>query len=415
MASILFLAHRTPYPPHKGDKIRSWAFLSHLIKDHKVHLGYFEDNKNDAQYRSFLAGQVESLLAVTVNPKQQKIMALKGLLTGDALTLTAYPRQEMQKYIKEVLARQNIDFVFVYSSVMANFVPAKLSLPFIMDMVDVDSAKWSIYADKSSFPLNYLYRREAILLARYEASVLARSTVTSLVSQAESFLFQSRNNIFSRKIITLNNGVDLDHFTPEKLINIQHDRIIFTGVMTYKPNCEAVLWFVRDIFPLIKKKVPKCKLVIAGSPVAREIKALAQNPDIVITGFVDDMTQELGQARVAIVPLMTARGIQNKILEAMAMGLPVVTTSDGAEGLILPRPPKPQKIENSRASIPIRVQDRADKFADAVTELLLDEEKARLEGMKGRAYVKEYYSWKNSLQELDKIINTLLASHEKVL
>ena len=251
MARILFLAHRIPYPPNKGDKIRSWHMLEHLCRSHEVHLAYYVDDARDLQHTARLDAMTASMAFDFVSRGTQKMRALSGLMRGIPLTLAAYPGGKLGRYSAELLESGSIDLVFLFSGAVAPLVlsAGPVPCPVVTDLVDVDSAKWQTYAGKARWPLSALYRREYRLLSAYERKIAAASQATLFVSEDEAALFrQSCEEGIAKRVHAVMNGVDLARFDPARYAEAKsaHPSVIFTGAMDYAPNMEAAIWFVRQ-------------------------------------------------------------------------------------------------------------------------------------------------------------------------
>jgi sugar transferase (PEP-CTERM/EpsH1 system associated) len=339
MADLLFLVHRIPYPPNKGDKIRAWHLLAHLARDHRVHLGAFVDDADDWRHADTLRELCASVHLAGIDPRLGKLRALTGLLTGEPLTLPFYRDAGMRRWVDARYA-DGLDGVLVYSSAMARFVMEHRGTRRIMDFVDIDSDKWRQYAPTKSWPLSWLYRREARELLAWERRVAAEFDAGLFVSAAEAADFRVLAPESASKIDYFHNGVDAGFFSPD------HDfanpfapgkrAIVFTGAMDYWPNVDAVTWFAREVMPELRATrmagAPDWLFAIVGGKPTPEVQALAA-ADILVTGRVDDVRPYLTHATVVVAPLRIARGIQNKVLEGMAMARPVVTTPQALEGI----------------------------------------------------------------------------------
>ncbi|MBV1901596.1 MAG: TIGR03087 family PEP-CTERM/XrtA system glycosyltransferase [Kordiimonadaceae bacterium] len=402
MATILFLAHRIPYPPNKGDKIRAWHFLSHLLSKHTVHLGFYVDDKKDLAHIDYLEGLTSSLCYQEVVPFMQKVRSLSGFVTGKSLTEQAYPQSKLKSYSNALLESGEIDLVFLYSAATAPLVPATCQTPVIADLVDVDSQKWASYATGARWPLSYVYNREATKLGALERDIAEASSATLLVSQQEADLFTKLNAGCAGKVKAISNGVDLTHFdaTPKgtgaNRTAGDDTLVLFTGAMDYQPNIEAVVWFCEHVWPRIRAKAPQANFRIAGGPTTPQVDALAATEGVEVVGYVDNMAEEIAKATVSVAPLRLARGIQNKVLEAMAMSKPVVATSLANEGI------------NADHDTTILVHDDAAAFADAVLTVLRDKATGERLGQAARTFVEENFTWGASYQQLDGLIDELL-------
>jgi sugar transferase (PEP-CTERM/EpsH1 system associated) len=338
MKKLLYLVHRIPYPPNKGDKIRSFHFLRALAEKYQIYLGTFIDDVDDQQYVEALQSFCRETCCITLDPKVAKIKSLVGLLSGEALSLPYYRNQILQQWVDRVIQEHAIDRVLIFSSPMAQYVQKHAQLHFVADFVDVDSDKWRQYAESKSWPASWIYRREASKLLDFETYIAAQATTTVFVSEQESALFKTLAPMSAVKIGFVNNGVDTDFFDPELDFSspFTHDElsIVFTGAMDYWANVDAVVWFAQQVMPWIRQRQPEAKFYIVGSKPTRAVQQLAgDDPNIIVTGRVEDVRPYILHASVIVAPLRIARGVQNKVLEAMAMAKPVVVTSAAMEGV----------------------------------------------------------------------------------
>jgi sugar transferase (PEP-CTERM/EpsH1 system associated) len=391
MPDLLFLAHRIPYPPNKGDKIRAWHLLKHLAQTHRVHLGAFIDDPMDWQYVDKVRAVCASTYLVGIEPRWGKVRALTGLLTGDPLTLPFYRHAGMQKWVNSRIA-DGVGQVLTYSSAMARFVMQHASTRRVMDFVDIDSDKWHQYAPTKPWPLSWLYRREGDKLLAWERRVAAEFDASLFVSAAEAADFQTRAPESAAKVGYYHNGVDADYFSPDREYpNPYPDRnrtFVFTGAMDYWPNVDAVLWFAAEVLPRLRASLPGCRFAIVGSKPEPEVLALANQPGILVTGRVDDVRPYLARADVVVAPLRIARGIQNKVLEGMAMGRPVVASPQAMEGI------------SALPDLEVRVADDAATMAEAVLTALDDVDMGRA----ARQRVRENFSWAHNLARVDQLL-----------
>ncbi|MFZ3041231.1 MAG: TIGR03087 family PEP-CTERM/XrtA system glycosyltransferase [Thiobacillus sp.] len=336
MEGLLFLAHRIPFPPNKGDKIRSFHLLRHLSTRYAIHLGAFVDDPDDWQYRDALKPYCASIKLLPLHPRRAKLASLVGLLSGEALTLPYYRNRELARWAHELAASGTVTRGLAFSSAMAQFMPASLARR-VLDMVDVDSDKWTQYAPTQRWPLSWVYAREGRKLAAWEARVAQDFDATLLVSHAEAALLQQRAPAAQHKIGAFENGVDADYFSPARDYPDPYppgvQGVVFTGAMDYWPNVDAVSWFAERIFPAVRAAVPGAQFTIVGSRPSDAVLELARQPGVVVTGGVPDVRPWLAHAACAVAPLRIARGVQNKVLEAMAMARPVVASAQAAEGI----------------------------------------------------------------------------------
>jgi sugar transferase (PEP-CTERM/EpsH1 system associated) len=278
---------------------------------------------------------------------------------------------------------------------MAQFVSEGAPQRFIMDFVDVDSAKFAAYAEEARPPLAWAYRREADKLAAFERATAARADVSLFVSEAEAALFRSEAGLPGADIRAIQNGVDLDFYDPAanfpRLEGQSGPLIAFTGQMDYAPNEEAVLGFAREVLPRIRERVPEARFAIVGRNPTEAVKRAGEGENVLVTGAVADIRSWLAAADVVVAPLRIARGVQNKVLEAMAMARPVVASSPAFEGI------------EAMPDRDILVADGAEAQAEAVLGLL-DVDAAKAVGHHARAQMERAYRWQARLVPLTEIL-----------
>ncbi|MDV3457052.1 TIGR03087 family PEP-CTERM/XrtA system glycosyltransferase [Sphingomonas sp. HF-S4] len=391
MGDVLFLAHRVPFPPDRGDKIRSFHLLRHLAGHRRVHLAAFADDSRDID-RPELA-TVTASRAIVRRGKSRAVAAVQSLVSGRPVSLTAFDDAAMRRAVCEVLAREDIETILVFSSQMAQYLPADTRARVVMDFVDMDSAKFAAYAEAAKGPMRWMLAREARLLARFEAEVAARVDASLFVSAAEAGLF--RRTTGAERVQAIENGIDTAHFDPAAgfaPVAADGALIVFTGQMDYRPNIEAVTWFARDILPRVRAAHPEARFAIVGRNPGEAVKALA-SPHVIVTGEVADVRGWLAAAAVVVAPLKLARGVQNKVLEAMAMARPVAASSAAAEG-----------IDHAGT---IAVGATAADLVEAVTMLLSDRAAAAALGCNARARVIARYGWDARLAPLDDLMGLL--------
>ncbi|MFC7497899.1 TIGR03087 family PEP-CTERM/XrtA system glycosyltransferase [Enterovirga sp. GCM10030262] len=395
MRDILFLAHRIPYPPDRGDKIRSWNMLKHLGELGRVHLACFADDAADAAYlpalRQALGGRLgEAHVEVRRTPRLKA--AATALLSGKPISLPSFDSAALRHFVTSLLEGGHVGAIVAFSSQMAQFVPEGARQLFVMDFVDMDSAKFAAYADEAAAPLSWAYRREAKTLFAFERATAARADFSLFVSEAEAALFRAKANLPDADIRAVENGVDLAFYDPAadfpKLDPTSGPLIAFTGQMDYPPNAEAVAVFAHDVWPLVRKVRPDARFAIVGRSPTAAVRRLGQGDDVIVTGAVDDIRSWLAAASLVVAPLRIARGVQNKVLEAMAMARPVVASPAAFEGI---------EAEPGRDLV---VADTAEAQADAILALLADPDRAAALGTAARARVESAYRWDARLAPL---------------
>jgi sugar transferase (PEP-CTERM/EpsH1 system associated) len=393
MPDILFLAHRIPYPPDRGDKIRSWHLLKHLGTLGRVHLGCFADDEADAAHLPALREAMGSALGdvhVEVRSAGKAAAAARAMLAGKPILLTLFDSAAIHAFVEGVLARRDIGTIFAFSAQMAQFVPCAARPRFVMDFVDMDSAKFADYAQAGG-AMGLVHRREAQRLLAFERATAARADVSLFVSEAEARLFRDRAGLAEGDIRVLQNGVDLAFYDPDgdfPRLAPKRPLIVFTGQMDYAPNVDAVAWFADAVLPL----VPEADLAIVGRNPSQAVKRLGARERVTVTGAIEDVRSWLAAADVAVAPLRIARGVQNKVLEAMAMGRPVVATPAAFEGI------------EAEAGRDLIVAEGARAQAGAVRTLLADRARAAAMGDAARRCMERSYSWEARLAPLAQIV-----------
>jgi sugar transferase (PEP-CTERM/EpsH1 system associated) len=390
MEDLLLLIHRIPYPPNKGDKIRSYHLLKHLARHYRVHLATFVDDPDDWQYVPHVEALCASSHFARMKPLLARVKSLSALLKNRSLSLEYYRDAGMARWVRDTVAAHKIERVLVFSSAMAQYADPHRGARRVVDFCDVDSDKWRQYADKKSFPMSWLYRYEADQLLRYERQVARDYDASLFVSAPEADLFRQLAPESTAKIGHFNNGVDTDYFSPEQSYTSPYAAaeraLVFTGAMDYWPNVDAVQWFAHEVFPQLRARFADARFYIVGTRPAPAVQDLGKLPGVVVTGTVPDVRPYIAHAAVAVAPLRIARGIQNKVLEAMAMATTVVVSPQALEG-----------IEAEPGSELVLAQD-AGAFVDAVTTLLNGQEDAAAAiGRAARAKVQRRYSWSSNL------------------
>jgi len=391
---LLFLAHRIPYPPDKGDKIRSWHLLRHLAENWAVHLGAFVDDPEDWRHASKLAEVCADLKLVPLDPGRRKWHSLAGLATGEALTLPYYRDATLTAWVRDKLAT-GVSAAVVYSSAMAQYVMDARDIRRIMDFVDIDSDKWRQYAPTKPWPLSWLYAREARKLLEWERRVARAFDASLFVSEAEARDFRVLAPESAPKVGFFNNGVDTDYFSPAHAFDSPFPAagraLVFTGAMDYWPNVDAVAWFAREVLPRVRRAAPDVRFYIVGSRPAPDVRALAGEA-VTVTGRVPDVRPYLAHAAAVLAPLRIARGIQNKVLEGMAMAQAVVATPQALEGIA------------ARPGEEVWVAEDAAAQAEQILGLLRARDRAREMGAAARRRVVADYTWTPNLARLDALL-----------
>jgi len=392
--NVLLLVHRIPFPPDKGDKIRSWHLLEHLAQQVQVHAAYFIDDESDLQYVGKVDAVCASTCHIVVQPLLARLKSLTGLLFGRPLTLDYYYHPAMRQWVDDTIALHKIRHIVVFSSAMAQYVEQQADTRRIIDFVDIDSDKWLQYAKKKWWPLKWLYQREATRLLQYERKIAALFDYSLFVSRHEAELFRQLAPESAAKIGYFSNGVDTDYFSPDVMLPSPYPtsrkNIVFTGAMDYWPNCDAVEWFAHDILPLIRDQHPDADFYIVGARPGKAVRELALLDGVFVTGTVPDVRPYLCHAQAAVAPLRIARGIQNKVLEAMSMARTVVVTPDALEGI------------DAASDEEILLAKNEMQFATHVCNLFNGTQKDL--GAAARRKMISVYGWEANLSAFDRVL-----------
>jgi len=391
---LLFLAHRIPYPPDRGDKIRSWHVLRHLGKFATVHLACFADDEADAAHlpalREAMGGSLGEAFVTPISANKLLWLA-KAYAQRLTINEAAMSSAGLQAFVARIAAERPIAGIYAFSVQMARFVPAGFRRPFVMDFVDFDSAKYADYARAGGFPNRLVYEREARKMFALEKATAARADVSLFVSEAEAALFRAEAQLPLADIRAMSNGIDLDFYNPSASFPpIDPPRppvIVFTGQMDYRPNVEAVQTFARNVMPALRKAYD-ARFAIVGRRPDPAVEALHGKDGVIVTGEVPDVRPWLAAASVVVAPLTIARGIQNKVLEAMAMGRPVVASNGAFEG-----------IDAVPGRDLVVAESAAEQF-DAILTLWEEPEQAVAMGKAARQRMIDHYSWEAQLAPL---------------
>ena len=397
MRDLLFLSQRIPYPPNKGDKIRSFNILKHLSASFRIHLACFIDDPEDWAHTDALNEFCAQTHFVRLNPLAAKARSLTAFATGAPLNLPYFRDQSLDDWVGQVTKSVRPSAAFVFSSQMVQYL-MRSGHEFertVVDFCDVDSDKWRQYAETKQWPLSWLYRREAETLLDYDRTVAQFVDAATFVAEPEVELFNRLSPETANCVSAVSNGIDCDYFDPA-LEQIDPytgaaPKMIFTGAMDYWPNIDSVVWFSTDILPLIRKRFPDATFHIVGGNPSPDVAKLTQIPGVFVTGRVPDMRPYFKHATLAVVPMRIARGIQNKVLEAMAMAKPAIVTPQALEGIDLPGDPT------------LYLASEAQAFADACIEALTANEAAQ-RGDRGRQWARDHYSWSARLGAYDELL-----------
>jgi len=404
--NILYLCHRIPYPPNKGDKIRSFHQLQHLSRNHRLHVACLIDAEEDRAHVAALRPYCASLDAVWRGGVGANLRAARALFGKGSLSVAAFHSPDLERRIERILRSEAIDVAIVFSSQMGQYAPPQAGVPTVVDYIDVDSEKWRVYAERKPWPLSWLYRIEADRLQRYEWELARTHDESVFVAENEADVF--RRSAAGVRARAIPNGVDLEYFTrpaggPERAKSAGDHAIVFVGMMDYFPNIDAVSYFAEEIFPLVLEETPAALFRIVGRNPGKRVRDLARRRNVEVVGSVPDVRPYLADAAVSVAPFRIARGLQNKVLEAMAMEVPVVGTKIALQG-----------IEDGPDD-GVRVEDNPVAFAHAVTAFLRDPGARREAGRRGRKFVERHHRWQDHGIALEALLSEVVERHARAL
>jgi sugar transferase (PEP-CTERM/EpsH1 system associated) len=389
--ALIYLCHRMPWPPIKGEKIHTWRVLNHLAKFFSVHLGTLVDEPGDMAHVARMETVAASVGAFDVRRRVQMLRALVRARPGRPLQPDFCACPALGHWVDATVARVRPEAMFISSVAMAPYALHRSGMRLILDAQDIDSEKWTTYAGESRWPMRWVWAREGRTLLRYERAAAAQCDVTFFVSEPEARRFAELAPESAAKIEWFENGVALDYFNPA------HDfarpfpdagpALVFTGHMQYRPNVDAVIWFANVVMPLLRARVAAARFWVVGADPAPSVRALAALPGVHVTGLVADTRPYLAHAAAVVCPLRIARGIQNKVLEAMAAGRPVIASPGAFEGV---------RAEVGRDLL---VADGAEAFVAAIEAVLAGRHSEM--GARARAAMEGHYDWEATLARMN--------------
>ncbi len=399
MPDLLFLTQRIPYPPIKGEKIRPLQILKYFAAKYTIHLGCLIDDPADWEHVGVVKAMCADAYFAGLNRSLAMLTCQKGWLTGEPLSFTFFHNRGLAAWIDQVLTQIKPEVVFVCSSNMAQYVIAHPHRPKcrIIDFADADSEKWREYAEKGTGIMKFVHAREARLVLAQDRASARWADANTFVSEPEAALFRGLAPESKTKTQAVVSGVDSVYFSPshsfDPLFDPAISAFVFTGTMDYPPNIDAACWFARDILPIIRAQIGNAQFYVVGTNPAQEVQRLAQLDGVHVTGRVADVRPYVAHATASVAPLRIARGIQNKVLEAMAMGKPVITTPQALEG-----------IDAAQAGRDVLVANSAGQIADLACKLATNRIDGAPIGAAARKCVVEHYSWAARLAKFNTLI-----------
>jgi len=387
---VLFVANRVPYPPFRGDKLKIWNLANRLSVSHELDIITIAESKEDLNYAQKLGDYFGEVTLVSLPKWKAFLNTIVGFIGIKPLQVAYFSSRKFQKKLNKTIQLGNYDAIHIQHLRMAQFFENKDTSKCILDLPDAFSLYWLRRSENAkTWWMRKFAKMEYRRLLRYEKKILPQFSLNLVCSQEDrQYLTQNTG----ANIDVLPNGVDTDTFYPRKGVPYEQGRILFTGNMDYAPNVDAVEYFCHSIFPAIRQKIPGVKLIIAGQRPVLSVLNLAQK-DIEITGFVPDLSEEYAKAHVVVAPLRFGAGTQNKVLESMAMGIPVVCTKVGFKGL---------GIQSGEGAILAETQE---DFINATIRLIIEPEYRAEVASLGGAAIRKNFSWEAISKKLEAAFN----------
>ena len=395
---ILYLVHRFPYPPNKGDRIRAFNLAKFLAREHDVSIATLADEPVDPAHFEALSKICSRLEVRRVAGTTQRLRGIVSAGIGRSISEGMFASKALRRVVDRWCREIQFDAVVLSASSIASYlnVEGVGNSQLVVDLVDVDSEKWREYAARSSFPSSWIYGLEADRLRRLELSLLERTDAVTLVSSAEADLFRSiceHDQVaapHTTKIHAIPNGVDLDYFAPQDAPMRQD--CAFVGAMDYRPNIDAVVWFCQNIWPGVRSRIPESTFRIVGRNPATNVIDLAKLPGVEVIGSVPDVRPWVAKSRIVVAPLRIARGIQNKVLEAMAMGKAVVASPEALAGL------------DVTPDANVVVARDAKQWTEQLVRLLQDDDATRNFALAARTFAEQHHDWPVTMEPLNRLL-----------
>lgn len=395
---LLYLVHRTPYPPNRGDRIRSYHLLRFLAARHDVWLACLSDEPTPDDHLAVLEAWCERVAVVRLGGASRWLRAAKSLAYGRSASEGLFASTRLKSIIDEWARETSFDAAVAFCSSMAPYLRARSlkDVPAIVDLVDVDSEKWRDYAKTARFGKRQLFALEGRRVGTLEREAALRAAALATVSEAEASL--CREDCAPTPVYGISNGVDLDYFGAVPPLSEQSadlQECVFVGALDYRANVDGLVWFCREVWPVLRRRHPKATFTAVGRKPAPAVRRLAELPGVSIAADVPDVRPYLARATAVLAPLRVARGIQNKVLEAMAARRPVIASSGALEGI---------DLEIGRHALRA---DSPDEWVAALSRLFIDSHLQIDLAAAGRDFVEAHHSWKSRLKPFDDLLAEL--------
>jgi polysaccharide biosynthesis protein PslH len=390
---ILYLVHRVPYPPNRGDRIRSFHLLKSLAQRADVWLGFLTEDSPPRQTMETLDSLCQRVAAVQLGRRCRWGLAAWSLLSGRTATEGLFNSRQLRRTVRRWAEEVRFDAVVVFCSSMTQYldVPGLAGVPVVVDLVDVDSQKWFDYAELGGGLKRFLFRLEGRRLRRLESGLADRAAAIAVVSEAEASLYRSFRP--SDRVFAVPNGVDLEYFRPPLAdASVASQQCVFVGALDYRANIDGVTWFCHEVWPEVKRRCPDATFAMVGSRPGPSVRRLARIAGVRLVGEVPDVRPYLAGSALAVVPLRVARGIQNKVLEALAMSKAVVVTPQALEGLAV------------EPGVSVQVAATPAAWIESAVGLLGSPEHRLRLGRAARRCVETRYDWPAQMAPLHRLI-----------
>lgn len=381
---LLYLVHRVPYPPDKGDRIRAFHLLKYLSQHADVHLACLADEPVPTETLDGLDRCCAQVAVIQLGRYSRWVWALSSLARGRTVTEGAFRSAPFRDILRHWAARTRFDAILASASSMVPYLRMQelQDIPAVVDLVDVDSQKWLDYAAASRGPRAWLYRTEGRRLRQLERTLPTWTRAVTLVSEAEANLY--REFAINGPIHAISNGVDLDYFQP--VPPATELSCVFVGALDYRPNVDGACWFCQEVWPLIHRQHPQARFYLVGRQPTLAVCRLAEIPGVELIGQVPDVRPYLARSAVAVVPLQIARGVQNKVLEALALAKATVASPQALAGL------------RAQPGTHLLAASTPPQWVEAVLRLFNDPALRQKLGAAGRRYVEERHCWERCLE-----------------
>ncbi len=387
---ILYICHRFPYPPKRGGKIRPFNMIKYLSEQgHQVWVASLARSQQEFDECAGITAYCHRYTIGLVNDAIQWARMIMYLLTPTPSSLAFFYSKSLKKQIDDWIKEENFDFIFVHCSSVAQYVDHVEHIPKILDYGDMDSQKWLTYRSFKPFPFSWGYWLEGIKMQFSEKNLARKFDLATCTTKAELATLDSYGTTI--KTDWFPNGVDTDFFQPDNTAYEPHS-ISFIGRMDYFPNQQCMLEFCHETWPLIQEKIPDAKLYIVGADPSKQIRALENINGVIVTGSVKDVRPFILKTAAMVAPLKIARGTQNKILEAMAMGVPVVSSSLAAGGI--------DAIPGEH----FLTADSPSEYASKLINLMESEPFRTKYAVAGRERMLSHHAWHKSMEKMESLI-----------